>query len=35
MDGALRFSWCAMTPEPDWRALVAAVEPYRTAQKAR
>ncbi len=30
-DGALRFSWCAGTPEPDWSALVAALEPYRTA----
>ncbi len=35
MDGALRFSWCAATPEPDWRALVAAVEPHREdVQKA-
>lgn len=32
--GALRFSWGATTPEPDWRALVAAVEPYRDARKA-
>lgn len=28
-DGALRFSWCAASTEPDWSALVAAVEPYR------
>jgi cysteine desulfurase len=34
IDGALRFSWCATTPEPDWGALVAAVEPYRDVQKA-
>jgi len=27
-DGALRFSWYADSPEPDWSALVAAVEPY-------
>ena len=26
-DGALRFSWCAASTEPDWSALVAAVEP--------
>ena len=32
-DGALRFSWCAETPEPDWGALVAAIEPYRTARR--
>jgi cysteine desulfurase len=34
-DGALRFSWCAASPAPDWRALVAAVEPYRGAEQAR
>jgi cysteine desulfurase len=33
VDGALRFSWCAITPEPDWSALVAAVEPYRDIRK--
>jgi cysteine desulfurase len=31
-DGAIRFSWCATTPAPDWSALVAAALPYRTAQ---
>jgi cysteine desulfurase len=31
MDGALRFSWCASTPQPDWSVLVAAVEPYRNS----
>ena len=30
-DGALRFSWSAVTPQPDWAALVSAVEPYRAA----
>jgi cysteine desulfurase len=33
MDGAVRMSWVAATPEPDWNALVAAIEPYRVAQK--
>jgi cysteine desulfurase len=33
-DGALRFSWCAASPEPDWSALVAAVEPYRGVERA-
>jgi cysteine desulfurase len=28
LDGALRFSWCATTPEPDWSAMVSAVAPY-------
>lgn len=28
MDGALRFSWCASTPHPDWPAMVRAVAPY-------
>jgi cysteine desulfurase len=28
MDGALRFSWCASTPQPDWGAMVSAVAPY-------
>jgi cysteine desulfurase len=34
-DGAVRFSWSAATPQPDWRALVAAVEPYRAACRAQ
>jgi cysteine desulfurase len=32
-DGALRFSWCADSAEPDWSALVAAVEPYRRVER--
>jgi cysteine desulfurase len=28
MDGALRFSWCASTPQPDWSAMVSAAAPY-------
>jgi cysteine desulfurase len=28
-DGAVRFSWQSTTGEPDWGALVAALEPYR------
>ena len=28
VDGALRFSWCASTPHPDWPAMVRAVAPY-------
>jgi cysteine desulfurase len=28
-DGAIRLSWCRSTPEPDWAALVSALEPYR------
>jgi hypothetical protein len=28
-DGAIRLSWWASTPEPDWSALVAAVAPLR------
>jgi cysteine desulfurase len=28
IDGALRFSWCASTPQPDWPAMVGAVAPY-------
>jgi len=28
-DGALRFSWCATSVAPDWRALVDAALPYR------
>ena len=31
VDGALRFSWCAATPQPDWSALVAAVQPFRNS----
>jgi cysteine desulfurase len=34
MDGALRFSWGADSPEPDWGALVAAVEPFRNVRRA-
>jgi cysteine desulfurase len=26
--GALRFSWCASTPQPDWPAMVSALTPY-------
>jgi cysteine desulfurase len=33
-DGALRFSWCAASSEPDWSALVAAVGPYRGIERA-
>ena len=32
-DGALRFSWCATTVEPDWRDLVSAIAPYRHVQR--
>jgi len=35
MDGALRFSWCAASIEPDWKAMVAAVQPYRHAAPTR
>ena len=28
IDGALRFSWCASTPHPDWAAMVSALAPY-------
>jgi cysteine desulfurase len=28
MDEALRFSWCASTPQPDWSAMVNAAAPY-------
>lgn len=28
-DGAIRFSWCADTPQPDWPAMVRALEPFR------
>lgn len=33
-DGAVRFSWSATTPTPDWDALVAAVGSHRTPLKA-
>lgn len=29
MDGAVRLSWCASTPEPDWTAMVDALLPMR------
>jgi cysteine desulfurase len=32
-DGALRFSWGADSPQPDWGAVVAAAEPYRDEQR--
>jgi cysteine desulfurase len=32
-DGAVRFSWCATTSQPDWGALVAAVAPYRDVDR--
>jgi cysteine desulfurase len=32
-DGALRFSWCSASTEPNWRDMVAAVKPYRDVQK--
>jgi cysteine desulfurase len=34
-EGAVRLSWCATTPEPDWSALVVALEPHRIARGAR
>jgi cysteine desulfurase len=34
IDGAVRLSWSAMTPEPDWSALVAALQPYREVHRA-
>lgn len=33
-DGALRFSWGADTPQPDWTALVAAIEPHQVSRPA-
>lgn len=33
-EGAVRLSWCAATPEPDWEALVAALEPLRARKAA-
>lgn len=32
-DGAVRFSWDALTPEPDWDMLVAAAERCRDSQR--
>jgi cysteine desulfurase len=32
-DGALRFSWCAASTEPNWGALVSALAPYRDMRK--
>jgi len=29
IDEAVRLSWCASTPEPDWTAMVEALEPFR------
>ena len=34
MDGALRFSWSASTPQPDWAAMVSAVAPYIAGVRA-
>ena len=33
-DGALRFSWSADTPRPDWNALVAAIEGQQVSPPA-
>src|SRR5262245_29496129 len=33
-DGALRFSWCASSAEPDWDALITAIEPFRNVKPA-
>ena len=33
-DGALRFSWCAASPEPTGALWCAAVEPYRDVERA-
>ena len=33
-DAALRFSWSATTPVPDWQALVAAAQPRRERERA-
>jgi len=33
-DGAVRISWCASTPEPDWAALVAAATAFRQLPQA-
>jgi hypothetical protein len=32
-EGALRFSWCAASTEPDWSALVSAIEPDRDVER--
>ena len=34
LDGAIRFSWYAETPEPDWDALVTALAPHRATNTA-
>jgi cysteine desulfurase len=34
IEGAVRLSWYAGTLEPDWAAMVAAVQPLRRAEKA-
>ena len=34
MEGAVRLSWCADTPEPAWSALVAALQPFRSKHEA-
>ena len=33
-DGALRFSWCAASTEPDWSALVSELEPHQVQRIA-
>lgn len=33
-DGAVRFSWCAGTDEPDWRELVAVLQPFQRVEPA-
>jgi cysteine desulfurase len=33
-NGAVRLSWCAATPEPDWGALVSALAPTRLGERA-
>jgi cysteine desulfurase len=33
-NGALRFSWCGLSAQPDWEALVAALDPYRDGAQA-
>jgi cysteine desulfurase len=33
-DGALRFSWCAASPEPDWSALVTAIQSRRSVERS-
>jgi cysteine desulfurase len=34
MEGAVRLSWGAETPEPNWSALVAALQPFRSVHRA-